>query len=245
MKISFCTTCKDRLYHLKQTLPFNLLNTSDLDREFVIMDYNSEDGLYDWAKEHLSCWEKWGIVRYLRTRQPKYFSAAHAKNIAHKNATGDVLCNLDCDNFVTRGFCELILKVFSQKPSILSSYSLDIFGNHGCCGKIAVTREIFYSVNGYDEQESVNLGWGWDDVSFRYRAEMHNNIKPIYSDIRHNMVIGHNDSVRTKNFLNKDIKRSARISEEGIIGFIKKGNYVANLNKEWGVAKDLKTGLNS
>jgi len=245
MKISFCTTCKDRLYHLKQTLPCNIYNTSNLDREFVIVDYNSQDGLYDWSKRHLYSLEKQGLVRYVRTKLPKYFSAAHAKNIAHKNATGDVLCNLDCDNFITKGFCDFVLDTFKQGPAILASYSLDVFGNHGCCGKIAVSKDIFYSVNGYDEQDLVNFGWGWDDVNFRVRASVHNKIEPIYGDIRHNLVIGHSDAVRTKNFSNRNILNSAKISEQAIRVFVEKGSYVANVDKEWGYIQDLKIGLNS
>lgn len=244
MKISFCITCKDRLFHLRQTLPFNLASTSNFEREFVIMDYNSEDGLYEWSKKHLSVWENQGVVRYLRTRLPNYFSAAHAKNIAHRNATGDVLCNLDCDNFVTTRFCEFMLNIFKKTPLIMASNSLDAFGHHGCCGKIAATKDVFYSVNGYDEQECVNLGWGYDDVSFRFRAEQHNKIKAIYCDSRNNLVIGHSNAVRTRNFLNKDIFESMETSYKGILEFLKGGCYIANLDKQWGFIPDLKIGLN-
>ena len=48
-KISFCTTCKERLRHLKQTLPKNIKDNSNYPFiEFVILDYNSQDGLGDW-----------------------------------------------------------------------------------------------------------------------------------------------------------------------------------------------------
>ena len=45
-KISICTTCMNRLDDLKQTLPQNILDNADYTRtEFVLIDYNSSDGL--------------------------------------------------------------------------------------------------------------------------------------------------------------------------------------------------------
>lgn len=246
MKISFCTTCKNRLFHLKQTLPISIINSSDyFDREFIILDYNSEDGLYEWAKSNLLHWEKAGVVKYLRTRKPQYFSAAHAKNIAHKNATGDILCNLDCDNFVTKGLCQQISRVFKEPKVIFCSQSQDIFGNHGCCGKIASTKETFYSVNGYDESEEICMGWGWDDVNFRYRAEKHNNLKLVYGDIKYNLVLSHDNSVRTQNFAVKDIKKTEQASIKFLEKLAENKRYIANTDKNWGFVDDLKIGLNS
>lgn len=51
MKISFCTTCMGRLHHLKETVRKNLTDNADwADLEYVIVDYNSEDGTGDWVK---------------------------------------------------------------------------------------------------------------------------------------------------------------------------------------------------
>ncbi|KKL80749.1 hypothetical protein LCGC14_2001600, partial [marine sediment metagenome] len=49
-KISFCTTCMGRLYNLKETLPKNIEANGEYPNvEFVILDYNSSDGLGDWV----------------------------------------------------------------------------------------------------------------------------------------------------------------------------------------------------
>lgn len=247
MKISFCITCKNRLFHLKQTLPTSLLASSDyLEKEFIILDYNSEDGLYNWAKKHLSHLEKSGTIRYLRTRLPKYYNSAHAKNIAHKNATGDILFNLDADNFVTKGYCQYLNKVFEEPNVILSSSSEDMFGNVGCCGRIAATKDTFYSVNGYDEQESLNSGWGWDDVNFRLRAVSQNGLKVVQSDIKYNLVLHHSNEIRVQDFSNKNIQETKKISRNCCLEILnKRKDYIANINKKWGFVQDLEIGLGS
>ncbi len=51
MKISFCTTSMNRLKHLQETLIQNLennLNTPDLEVEFVVLNYNSQDDMHEW-----------------------------------------------------------------------------------------------------------------------------------------------------------------------------------------------------
>jgi hypothetical protein len=244
MKISFCTTCKDRLFHLSQTLPANLINSSKFfNKEFVILDYNSQDGLYNWAKKHLRYWERIGVVKYLRTSTPKFFSPAHAKNIAHRNASGDILCNLDCDNFIVEGFCEYLIQVFSKPNQYFLSGSEDAFGNNGCCGKIATKKEHFYSVNGYDEDKKLNLGWGWDDVNFRIRVQEHNRLKTVYSELNHNIVIDHSNHIRTRGFSDKDILKTRKTSMSAVINLISKRDYIANKGKKWGFVEDLKIGL--
>ena len=67
-KISFCTTCMGRLHDLKVTLPFNIKDNQDYDDlEFVILDYNSGDNLWDWMKNNMSHEIEIGKVSYYRT----------------------------------------------------------------------------------------------------------------------------------------------------------------------------------
>lgn len=240
MKISFCTTCMNRLFHLQQTLPANLLNSEGCDREFVIMDYNSQDGLRRWA-ETLKPWIDKGIVKYCRTKIPKYFNAAHAKNIAHNQATGDIVCNLDADNFIMDGFCKYLIGVFQQPNVYYYSTSVDSVGNHGGCGKIAVLKKHFLSVNGYDESQS--LGWGWDDVNFRYRVKMFNNLTGVFGNIGWSWVIDHDNVERTRNYQVKDIHQTEELSKQRLMALSVKNEYVVNVGHRWGVAEDLTVGL--
>lgn len=46
-QISYCTTCKGRLWQLKQTLPVNIKLTNDI-IDIVLLDYHSDDGSSTW-----------------------------------------------------------------------------------------------------------------------------------------------------------------------------------------------------
>lgn len=238
MKISFCTTCMGRLHHLKQTLPVNIISTgSYTNREFIVLNYNSPDHLHLWAKNELKPWIKSGVVKYYRTLLPQNYSSTHAKNIVHRQANGDILCNLDADNFIVDGFCEFLNEMFSNNHLLISSSSFDIYGNTGCCGKIAVKKDHFYSVNGYDE--SQYLGWGWDDTSFQFRTRMQNKLANLVCDVKWNRVIQHSNEERVAFFQEKDLEKSKNESIEMIKLLANKQDYVVNKNVSWGISEDL------
>lgn len=215
---------------MSQTLPINLLNTASYrEKEFVILNYGSRDGLDEWVKSEMGQWL--GIIQYFHTSEPEYFWATHAKNLAHKVATGDILCNLDADNFLLPGFAEYLVECFKENV-VVSSKSEDISGNHGCCGKIAVRREHFYSVNGYDEDQK--WGWGMDDTSFQYRVRRQNSLEVVLCGREWNRAIDHGNEERTKNYPLKDIKESNRLSYELLKKIDESKQFVVNQGREWG-----------
>lgn len=229
-----------RLHHLAQTLPSNLLAAPNC--EFVLMDYNSRDGLYEWVRDHLRPYIQQGVVKYCRTNLPKYFVAGHAKNIAHRQASGDILCNLDADNYLVPGFAEHLAWIFANKPNVVvTSASADVSGNNGCCGKIAVRREHFYSVNGYDEGQT--LGWGWDDTNFSFRVRMHNSLENWELERKWNQAIDHSNAERVKNYPVKNIQETEAWSVERLNNISHNRDYVANKGQEWGTISDLTVGL--
>lgn len=245
MKISFCITCKNRLFHLSQTLPSNLINCQNYNVEFVLLNYNSTDGLHEWAKDKLKFWEDRGVLKYLITKKPKYFNPAHAKNIAHKNSSGDILCNLDCDNYVFSGFCDKIFYLFEKDKNIIyGGRGVDGWNNSGSCGRIAVHKKHFYSVNGYDENEvNETGGWGFDDVNFRLRTLLHNNLKVTLSNSWDILCLNHSNFYRCLNHKEKNILKSRQISINYISNIISKKQYVANQGTKWGEIDDLSFGL--
>ena len=235
MKISFCTTSMDRLFHLEQTYLRNIENASSYsEAEFVLLDYGSKDGLGDWAKDNLSESISSGRVSYYRTDGSGSWVAAHAKNIAHRLATGDILCNLDSDILTPKMFCEYIESVFSQKPNVIMAFdSQDPYGNNGCAGMVIAKREHFYSVNGYDE--SIRTGWGCDDMNFQFRCRMHNSLE-LFVPPKLCLCIPHSNEIRTANCLDKDIEKSIRESVELTERCASEKNYVANPSSSWGRA---------
>lgn len=238
MKISFCTTCMDRLFHLKETYLQSIKNTKSYsNREFLLLNYNSKDEIDDWVRSNLIEFIETGLVSYYKTTEPEYWVAAHAKNICHKLASGDLLANLDCDNILVENYCEYVVELFKENI-ILSSCPSDLYGNVGTCGLIVSRREHFYSVNGYDEK--FNDGWGMDDTSYQFRCRMKNYLKLIVQDKKYNFCIPHSNEVRTKNCRNKDIIETKKIAESIVEKFAVQKDYVANKNFDWGKAKLIK-----
>ena len=103
-RIAFCTTCKGRLQHLMQTIPENLKdNASYRNAVFVVVDYGGQDKLAEFCSENYPEEVKSGrlVVYTYPSQEP--FKMAHAKNMAHRLGIlegGDILCNLDADNFL-------------------------------------------------------------------------------------------------------------------------------------------------
>ncbi|MGB4058397.1 MAG: galactosyltransferase-related protein [Alphaproteobacteria bacterium] len=175
MKISFTTTCMGRIEHLKQTLVENMRgnpSSQDIDVEFCVLDYNSPDGLEEWIKsdpQMVDAMEA-GFLRYGKNHDVEKFHMAHAKNQAKRLATGEVLCNIDADNFTGDGFANYLANVFKKNDQIVVSPSSHTIGElkGGVGGRIAVKREYFEMLGGYDERFKM---WGNEDTDFVRRAK--------------------------------------------------------------------------
>lgn len=152
LKISFCITCMNRLFQLKQTMLKNLKdNESYPNCEFIIVNYNSQDGLHEWVSENLSHEIATGRVKYFHTTEAPGWHAAHAKNIAHFLSSGDIVCNLDGDNFTGKDFAFYINYLYQTHPGqdLLLNFKKDKY--YGTYGRICMSKTAFTSLGGYDE----------------------------------------------------------------------------------------------
>ena len=197
-KISFCTVCMNRLHHLKETLPANLKgNASYPNAEFILLDYNSSDGLEQWVKTDLKEYIDSGRLVYYRTTEPKYFQRSHSRNMAFKLATGDIVCNVDADNFTGKGFAHYINRQFMANrnifiiPDIRSRfyYIRDVFG------RICCLKQDFEAAGGFDEQLE---GYGHEDVDFIYRLIKLNREEVVILDHEYLKAISHTDVERVQ-----------------------------------------------
>ena len=81
--ISYCTTCKGRLWQLKQTLPTNIQSTN-AEIEIVLLDYHSQDGLQEYILKNYQEYLADGRLRYYQlVTDVKGFDMAYAKHIVH------------------------------------------------------------------------------------------------------------------------------------------------------------------
>ena len=111
-KISFNITCMNRLHHIKQTLQQNIHDNFLSEQvEFNLLDYNSTDGLERWVKQQGELFDT-GIFNYCETITPTCYHRTHSRNMAFRLSTGDIVCNLDADNYLGEGFVAYILNLF-------------------------------------------------------------------------------------------------------------------------------------
>jgi hypothetical protein len=173
-KISYCQTCMNRLHDLKETLHLNIEhNKSYPFLEFVILDYNSIDGLGDWIRENMMDQIESGRINYYRTEEPIYFSMSHSRNIAFKVAKGEIVNNLDVDNYTfdTNGklkpekcWAACINNIANQHPE-KNIFTKSKQRKHGRIGFFK--NEFIDILGGYDEDLE---GYGWDDHDLVDRA---------------------------------------------------------------------------
>ena len=165
MLISFCTVCKGRLWQLKQTIFKNLEMLED-DCELVLLDYQSPDGLEEFIRTNFDLELKSGKLRCFKLLDNYNYSSPLAKNIVHKLAKGEILFNLDGDNFIQEGLIERLRNL--PKDTVLNNLSKGRPKDTGSFGRLGYHVDLFNDVNGYDET-LVGMNKG-DDADLVTRA---------------------------------------------------------------------------
>lgn len=174
--ISYCTTCKNRTWQLKETLSDNLNSIRFEDNvDLLILDYHSDDDLYDFITSNFNDDITSGKLKYFKLiNNVEYFDMSYAKNIIHSLSNSDVLFNLDADNFIGNTVAEL--RVLDESsiliPRMVSGTAT------GRCGRIGIHRKLFNHVNGYNETIKGLL----DDDGDLIRRLLSMNIKLKQSD---------------------------------------------------------------
>lgn len=159
MKISFCTTCKNRLYQLEQTIFKNLNNIkNDGNSELILIDYNDTTGLDNFIDNNFRKEINDGILTYIKEYNSKYFEVSKAKNLSHFAANGNFLFNLDADNFINNEIYHF-RNIWNKYPNTLIHGDRAI-KNDGSYGRIGISREIFNNLGGYDE----DIGTYYEDT---------------------------------------------------------------------------------
>lgn len=231
LDIYFCITCKGRLHHLKKTLPENLAKAATYpNAKFVVLDYDSQDGLEDWIRANFMQEIKSGRLIYAKHEPAQYFKMAHAKNMAHRvpalvtDNKDYILCNLDADNSILPEYISWLNQQFSADKNIYTRTAhIDLrmyhtrfdwaarLGFHtfdncsrntiGILGRIAISRESFYLLRGYDETFSF---WGGDDDNFIMRAEnLGLSLKSVPMEM-FGIVLQHNNDLRIAELSEQD-----------------------------------------
>jgi hypothetical protein len=198
-KISICTVCMNRLSHLRETLPMNIMhNKNHPDIEFVVLDYNSKDGMDKWIRANMMPYIGAGILKYYRTNDPVYFDLSHSKNMALKLSTGEILCMVDADNYAGIDYAKWVDSVYSgtEKYPIITTLRKDNVPFRDQGGKLCFPKSLFTSISGFDESL---VGYGIDDVDLVNRLEKAGGERVYLENKEYLKYIGHSTIERLKN----------------------------------------------
>lgn len=202
-KISFCTVSMNRLYHVQQTLLRNIRdNLQYEDLEFVILDYNSKDNLAKWIMNEGREYLERGVLKYFKATEPEIFDRSHSRNMCFRLATGDVICNVDADNFIGTGFAHYINDAFQREPNIFLTGEAFM---RDAIGRFCIRKEDFVSINGYNEKIK---GYGFEDLELYDRLTMAGKEQRNINEVRFLNIIHHSSFERIANEkLNRGLKK--------------------------------------
>lgn len=145
-KIVYCTTCKGRLWQLKKTLPINLHHTGE-HVQIVLLDYHSNDNMESYVKENYHQYLTEERLQYFKViTDINGFDMAFAKHIVHLIAQGEVLFNLDADNYIGNTVSEL--RTLPDNTILLPIMVKDTQTSR--CGRIGIARRDYLKYGGYN-----------------------------------------------------------------------------------------------
>lgn len=182
-RLSFCITCKNRASQLKKTLRQNLDdNLPDReDIEFVLVDFDTK-GVRQFVQDNFQDELADGYLRYFHTKALPFWSAPVAKNTSHWLGRGDVLVNLDVDNYTLRRGGRFVLSVFDKYGSDILFHQRD--PDHrptSTYGRIALSRAAFTELNGYNEA-LMPVGYQDTDLIRRFVLKWPERLLVQYAD---------------------------------------------------------------
>lgn len=231
--LSFCITCKNRFWQICQTLPQNLKNNAGAkDRiEFVLVDFGSTDGLYDWIKGNFLREMEEGYLKYYYTDNLPYWHASVCKNTAHMLAQNTILVNLDCDNYTGPEGGLFVIDKFRRHgvdQAVIHQFNGIPFS--GCYGRIAVSKQNFLRAGGYDESFGP---MAFQDCDLITRLNLMGLSYFMYEDATFNHAIANTKEEGLKN-AKSQLKWEEMLINNKRISWnnLKKGRYTANCSQE-------------
>jgi len=235
-RVSICTTCMGRAHDVKVTLPKNLADNADYANvEFVILDYNSPDDLEDWMRRNMREQIESGRVAYYKTTEPTCYSMCHSRNVAFLAATGEVVNNVDADNWTGAGFAAYVNRLANQQPR----RAVFAKGRRNLRGRIGFWRDEFIDLlGGYDERF---VGRGPDDRDLFNRAVLHGfTLMWFGGGYGTRLLTDRAGDLLLRNYADKHRtgteKRNERLSKESL----SRGESRANAGRRWGAARLVK-----
>ena len=168
MKISIVTTCMNRLVHLQSTILKNIQDNKEYrNLEFILLNYNSKDGLDTWVYSNLMSYIETNRLVYLKYEDSEVFNLSHARNLAIKYSNGEIICCIDADNFTGANYVQFVKNKFNNHVDLFltvdhTNSPSDLFG------RMCFRKKNHKDINGFDEKLK---GHGFEDFDFINRLK--------------------------------------------------------------------------
>lgn len=144
--ISYITTCKGRLEHVRQTLP-RVASQSGV--EVIVVDYDCPDGTEGWIRQNCP------QVKTVRISNVAGFHIASARNAGGRKATGKWLAFFDADVLLDENLFATVLPLL--KEGCFYRFSPLTTQNWG---SVFLEKTAYERAGGYD---TCFQGWGVED----------------------------------------------------------------------------------
>lgn len=173
-KISICFPIKDWLFAFSEVLEHNLEMFSQYEAlEFVILDYGSSDGLLEWVFDNYQQFIQGGYIKYFRY-EADYFDQSHARNMAFRLASGDIVFSIDADNYIDLDFprfLNILANQYTDKNKVFIASKQTIRGRVGF-----FRDDVFRLTGGFDEEEDIGKSYCAADRDIVRRASRRDDV---------------------------------------------------------------------
>lgn len=156
MKVSIIVPCKNRLHHLKRTLPKMKMQSHRC--EVIVVDMNCPVNTHEWTKRQ-------DVIGVKVDCAADHWNLSESRNIGYLHSSGEVLVFLDADSVINTRFVEKTLELVSH-CTFASGSTAENGTEFNACGCLMVRREHFEHVKGYNEELK---GWGFEDFDIHHR----------------------------------------------------------------------------
>lgn len=180
-EISFVTTCKGRLEHLKQTLPH--LTAFD-GCEVVVVDFDCPEGTRHYVRANHPG------VEVVEIDDRPLFNAAQARNAGARQASGTKFVFVDADIVLAPGFVDMV-------AHIPAGHYAEFDFRNDVRGTCVIDRTAFERVAGYDE---VMQGYCGEDIDLYHRLHLMGFQRHVMPEAGIARVIEHSNVERVANY---------------------------------------------
>lgn len=153
--VSIVVTCKDRLDHLRQTLP---ALAAQPDAQVIVVDYGCSQDTRGWVRRQCPS------VTVVCVDDDPVFSVSRARNVGALHARGEHLAFTDADIHVDFAIADWLRRHRSEGEF----YTVEPARSASLSGTAIIGRFAFLAAGGYDE---ALRGWGWEDTELYRRLE--------------------------------------------------------------------------